>query len=221
MAAKKSSQGKTPTPAQVAALKKAPVGKIKPDTAITKKGQKATGLSKSTTPDRFASTAKTPVYKAGTGLRGSGTPLGTSFGISEPTKKSNVINAALAVTGVKGTGIVAQKVGQAAGKFVGNKAFPILAKGLEASGMGGKIYGALTPQGRAIASTAIGTSAQQAARMENLTKIAVSRSNQIASSVAKDVAKGVSVGGRVVSVVAAKAVNKPTAPKSKPKPKKK
>ena len=57
MAAKKSSQGKTPTPAQIAALKKTPVGKIKPTEAITKKGQAAKGLAKSTTPDRFSSTA--------------------------------------------------------------------------------------------------------------------------------------------------------------------
>lgn len=216
MAAKKSSS-KTPTPAQLAALKKTKVGSIKPDTAITKKGQKATGLASPRGTDRYSTTAKTPIYKAGTGLRGSGTPSG-AMKISNPTK-GNLVNAALTVTGVKGTGIVAQKAGQAAGKFVGNKAFPILAKGLDASGMGGKIYGALTPQGRAIASTAIGTSAQQAARMENLTKIAVSRSNQIASSVAKDVAKGVSIGGRAVSVVAAKAVNKPTTPKSKSKKK--
>lgn len=219
MAAKKSSSSKSPTPAQLAALKKTKVGSIKPDTAITKKGQKATGLASPRGTDRYSTTAKTPIRPAQSGLRGTGTPLNVSLGY-KPTK-GNVVNAALTATGVKGTGVVAKTVGKAAGKFVGNKAFPILAKGLEASGMGGKIYGALTPQGRAIASTAIGTSAQQAARMENLTKIAVSRSNQIASSVAKDVAKGVSIGGRAVSIVAAKAVNKPTTPQPKSKPKKK
>ena len=63
MAAKKSSQGKTPTPAQVAALKKTKVGSIKPDTAITKKGQKATGLASPRGTDRYSTTAKTPISK--------------------------------------------------------------------------------------------------------------------------------------------------------------
>ena len=50
---------KPPTPAQLKALKDSKG--VKPTAAITKPGQKVTGLAKSTVKDRFASTAKTPV----------------------------------------------------------------------------------------------------------------------------------------------------------------
>lgn len=110
MAAKKNSQGKQPTPAQIAALKKTPVGKIKPTEAATKKGQAAKGLSKSTVNgNRFSSTAKGTgsETKAGTfvkkatetvakgtiSLSGAG---GVGKAAINPTKK-NILNAAIGI----------------------------------------------------------------------------------------------------------------------------
>lgn len=73
----------------------------KPTEAITNKGQKATGLSKSKSNDRFSSDAKTPVRNdiSGLTMRGSGTPLNSSFGIN-PMNKKQIMNAAVAATGV-------------------------------------------------------------------------------------------------------------------------
>jgi hypothetical protein len=74
-------------------------GTRNPTEAITQKGQKSTGLAKPTVKDRFSSTAKTPVYQSTTGLRGSGTPLGTSIGIN-PLNKGRIVNTlAIAAAG--------------------------------------------------------------------------------------------------------------------------
>lgn len=69
--------------------------------AITQKGQKATGLSKPKSNDRFSSNAKTPVYKdiSGLTMRGSGTPLNSSFGIN-PMNKKQIMNAAASAAGI-------------------------------------------------------------------------------------------------------------------------
>lgn len=71
--------------------------KAKPTEAFTAVGQKATGLAKPSTKDRFASTAKTPVVKPTSQLAG-GTPLGTSFGIN-PLNKGQIIGAASTALG--------------------------------------------------------------------------------------------------------------------------
>ena len=69
----------------------------KPTEAITAKGQKAKGLGKSTQKNRFGSKAKTPVVKAEkSGLRGFGTPAGTSIALSRPTNKGNIAKAVIA-----------------------------------------------------------------------------------------------------------------------------
>jgi len=82
---------KNPTPAQLKALKDSKG--VKPTAAFTKTGQKATGLAKSSTPNRFALTAKTPVKKATSGFAGSGTPLGASMGVN-PLSKGQIARAA-------------------------------------------------------------------------------------------------------------------------------
>ena len=116
---------KNPTPAQIAALKKSKG--VKPTAAITKPGQKATGLAKSTVKDRFASTAKTPVRGniSGLSMRGSGTPLGTSMAIN-PLSKKQIVNAALSATVLgRGAGFAAKtgtSVARAAESKVGSKA---------------------------------------------------------------------------------------------------
>ena len=112
---------KNPTPAQIAALKKSKG--VKPTAAITKPGQKATGLAKSTVKDRFASTAKTPVRGniSGLSMRGSGTPLGTSMAIN-PLSKNQILNAAVSATIVgRGAGF-AGKLGVSSATGGGTKA---------------------------------------------------------------------------------------------------
>jgi hypothetical protein len=106
---------KNPTPAQIAALKKSKG--VKPTAAITKTGQKATGLAKSSTPNRFASTAKTPVRSniSGLSMRGSGTPLGTSMAIN-PLSKGQIAGAALTVAGGKALPSVIKAASRAAEK---------------------------------------------------------------------------------------------------------
>ena len=92
MASKKSPNDGKGTKAQIDALKKA--GARKPTEAVTKRGQKATGLAKSKSSDRFSSTAKTKVKGATSGFAGSGTPLGTSMGVN-PLNKSQIAGALL------------------------------------------------------------------------------------------------------------------------------
>lgn len=86
---------------------------VKPTEAITAKGQKATGLGKSTKDNRFASTAKTPVKSASKGFAGSASPLGTSIKLSQPTKPSNIakaVGAAASIGAATGFQVVKQSV---------------------------------------------------------------------------------------------------------------
>lgn len=91
MAAKKPAKSRNDnkgTKAQVAAFKNSKT-KFKPTEAITAKGQKAKGLSKSKVKDRYASTAKTKVKQTG-GLfstAGSGGSLSQGIGLSNPSVK--------------------------------------------------------------------------------------------------------------------------------------
>ena len=95
MASKKSPNDGKGTKAQIDALKKA--GARKPTEAITKRGQKATGLAKSKSSDRFSSTSKTKVKGATSGFAGSGTPLGASMGVN-PLNKGQIAGALLAAS---------------------------------------------------------------------------------------------------------------------------
>ena len=186
---------KNPTPAQIAALKKSKG--VKPTAAITKPGQKATGLAKSTVKDRFASTAKTPVKKATSGFAGSATPLGASMG-ANPLNKGQIANAALTATLLPGSGQVRNYLGAKAGGKVAEAAFKASTKGFGASGAGGKIKDVTTPFGKTIASTGIGSSAQQSARMGNLETAKIKEAVRAGSDIGNQVIRGVNKAGKFV-----------------------
>ena len=193
-------------------------GTRRPTEAITRPGQKAKGLAKSTSTDRFSSTAKT---KLSTGpFANSGNPNSKQFNVT----KGNVANAALTVVAAPASvgrgaiGPVTSAVVKKVQKYVGGKALPVLSQGLNKSGAGGRLYGALTPEGVALASTRIGTAAQQGARMGNLSKNALNKSAQIALGVGDDVIRGMNIGGKIVKGGAVTGI---VAPKVVPKNKKK
>lgn len=195
----------------------------KPTEAITAKGQKATGLAKSSSSDRFASKAKTPVKQAGKGFAGSGSPLGTSFKLSQPTKASNVVNAALAVTALPGSGQVRSAVAKAVGKRVGgwseSAALKAASKGLTATGAGGKVARTMTPFGPTLRSTAIGTAKQQAARMGGLTanaeRIAAQTGRGAAQAAIRSTLRGFSKASNVARGAATIYVGSKAKPKKK------
>jgi hypothetical protein len=186
---------KPPTPAQIAALKKSKG--VKPTAAFTKPGQKATGLAKSSVPDRFASTATTPVKKAGSGFAGSSGSLGSSFGVSKITK-GNVANAALAATLLPGSGQVTRYVAGKAGSIVASAAFKASTKGFGASGAGGKVKNVMTPFGKTLGSTSIGSAGQQSARMGNLEIAKAKEAARAGFDVANQVVRGMNKTGKVV-----------------------
>ena len=190
---------KNPTPAQIAALKKSKG--VKPTAAITKPGQKATGLAKSTVKDRFASTAKTPVKKANSGFTGSGSSIGSSLGVSKITK-GNVANAALAATLLPGSGQVTRYVAGKAGGKVAQAAFKASTKGFEATGAGGKVKNVMTPFGRTLGSTSIGSAGQQSARMGNLEIAKAKEATRAGVDIAKQVVRGMNKSGKIVKTTA-------------------
>jgi hypothetical protein len=197
---------KNPTPAQIKALKDSKG--VKSTAAITKPGQKAVGLAKSSVPDRFASTAKTPVKKATSGLAGSGTPLGASMGIN-PVNKKQITNAALAATFLPGSGQVTRYVAGKLGGIVAKDTFAVASKGLEASGAGGKIKDVMTPFGKTIASTRIGSPAQQAASMGGLIKRAENIATGSGQAIANRVVRGMNTAGNIVKTGTIAAVATP------------
>ena len=143
--------------------------------AFTNVGEAATGLARSQADNRFASNAQTPVQNAGGNfnLRGMQTPY-ENFDISP----GNVAESALTAISFPVAGGMASSPTARAASYIGGKLGNMsaaaqfaasTAKGFEASGAGGKIKNVMTPMGPSIASTAIGSTAQQAARMGNLT----------------------------------------------------
>jgi len=215
MAAKKSANDGKGTKAQVAAFKNAKP--VKPTAAFTNVGQKATGLAKSTVKDRFASTAKTPVKKANSGFTGSGSSLGSSLGVSKITK-GGVANAVFAATLLPGSGQVAKYLGAKAGGKVVDAAFKASTKGFGASGAGGKVKNVMTPFGKTLGSTSIGSSAQQSARMGNLEYAKIKEAVSAGSDIGKQVIRGVNKTGKVVKVTTgAGVVGKGVANKTKKK----
>jgi hypothetical protein len=193
---------------------------VAPTAAFTRPGQKATGLAKSKVQDRFSSPAKT---KLSTGIfAGSGTPLGTGkmFNVT----KGNVTNAALTIVaspasvGRGAIGPVTSAVSKQVSKYVGGKSLSVLSQGLNKSGAGGRLYGALTPEGVALASTRIGTPSQQSARMGNLMQGAINNSRQISGSISDDAIRGMNFLGKLIKVGAVGGI---VAPKVVPKNKKK
>lgn len=206
---------KNPTPAQLEALKKSKG--IKPTEALTNVGQKATGLAKSSTPNRFASDAKTPVKNATSGFAGSGTPLGASMGIN-PVNKGQITNAALTATALPGSGQVSRYLAAKAGGRVTEAAFSASTKGFEASGAGGKIKNVMTPFGKTLGSTSIGSEGQQAARMGNLEIAKLKEAARAGGDIANQVVRGMNQAGKIVKTTAiAAVVTKGVASKAKKK----
>jgi hypothetical protein len=188
----------------------------KPTEAITNKGQKATGLSKPTTQDRFSSTAKT---KLSTGhFANSGNPNSKQFNVT----KGNVANAALIAVGgpilKAATGKIAGVVGQKVSTVVEEAAWNAASKGLGASGAGGKVKNVMTPMGKTLGSSSIGSPAQQAARMNNLAANAEKIAYSTSAEVARKAIRGINSAGKIVRVGASGALIANTlAPKKKKK----
>jgi hypothetical protein len=85
------------------------------------------------------------------------------------------------------------------GSVVNEAAFNAASKGLDtATGAGGKVKTVMTPMGKTLGSSSIGSPAQQSARIENLLKNA----ERIGVSAAKDVAgqalRGINMAGELV-----------------------
>jgi hypothetical protein len=218
MATKKSSKGFVP-PKGMPQLK--PAGK--PTEAIVAPGQKAKGLGKSTKDNRFASNAKTPVKKAGSGFAGSGGTTASGF---KDITKGDIVNAALAVTALPGSGqvkaAIAKTVGKRAGALADKAAFNVLSAPLEkATGMGGKVAKTFTPFGPSLRSTKVGSAAEQSARIGNLMKGADKSSTMIGRQAASDAirgaVKGMNKAGKVVRDSATIYVGNKAAPKKKKK----
>lgn len=186
---------KNPTPAQIKALKNSKG--VKPTAAITKPGQKATGLAKSTVKDRFASTAKTPVKKATSGFAGSGTPLGASMGVN-PLNKGQIATAALTAVALPGSGQVKYYIGDKVAGKVATAAFKASTKGFGASGAGGKVKNVMTPFGKTLGSTSIGSAGQQSARMGNLEIAKAKEAFSAGADIGYQVIRGVNKAGKVV-----------------------
>jgi hypothetical protein len=200
---------------------KASVGNPKPQSAADKKATEKANKNPQFTGKNV------PVKKADKGFAGSGAPLAQGFALSQPTKPSNVANAALAVTALPGSGQVRNAVAKKVGKWVGSVAddasFIAKANRLNASGAGGKVSKTMTPFGPTLRSTKIGSPAEQSARMGNLLKgaekearAAGSTANKIASD---EVVRGMNKAGKIVregtQLYAANKVNKSTKKKSK------
>ena len=201
MAAKKKSVNDNKgTKAQIDALKKAP--SRKPTEAITKPGQKATGL-RSLTPAEVAarkayeSKPRTPIKNATSGFAGSGMPLGTSIGIN-PLNKGQIANAALAAVALPGSGQVRNYVAGKAGGRVADAAFKASTKGFEASGAGGKVKNVMTPMGKTLGSTRIGSGAQQSARMGNLEIAKAKEAVRAGADISRQVVRGMNQAGKLV-----------------------
>lgn len=188
---------KPPTPAQIKALQNSTYV-FKPNAAFTNVGQKPTGLAKSTEPNRFASNAKTPVYKATDGLRGSGTPLRSSIAIN-PLNKGQVINAVLSATVLtRGSGQVTRSLAKASGTRVSEAAFSASTKGFGASGAGGKVSTVMTPFGKTLGSTSIGSEGVQVARMNNLTVAKAKEAVVAGKDISNQVIRGMNMAGKIV-----------------------
>lgn len=190
-------------------------GGVKPTSAVTAKGQKATGLAKGG--PRIPSMSGKGDKGAFAGFQNK---IGTSLAISEPTKPSNIINAALAVTALPGKGQIAKAISKKVGSITAESSLATY-RGLGKSGMGGKLKMSETVTGKQLTSSAVGSEAQQSARMMNLYKGAYKQSGRAGRMAAVTTSRGLAKVGQTVRNVevagAAAVVAKKTAPKNKSK----
>jgi hypothetical protein len=173
------------TPAQIAALKKSK----KPFVATAVVGSKGSkpnmNQGKKVAPGGGKNIPKIREVPqmSSSAFRGSGTPLGSSF--AKPTK-TQLVNAALSAVSLPGSGqvrnAVAKKLGTSRAYSAYDSTIGAASKGLNASGMGGKVSRTQTPFGPTLRSTVVGSPAQQSARMGGL----AANADRIASSAARN-----------------------------------
>ena len=108
--------------------------------------------------------------------------------------------ARAAIVGGAVAEIAAKAVVKKVGSVVGEAAFGAASKGLEkATGAGGKVKTVMTPMGKTLGSTSIGSPAQQGARIENLLKNADRISETTAKDVVSQTVRGMNAAGKLVS----------------------
>ena len=190
-------------------------GGVKPTTAVTAKGQKATGLAKGG--PRIPSMSGKGDKGA---FAGSGASVAQGFALSQPTKPKNIINAALAVTALPGKGQIAKAISNKVGSITAESSLATY-RGLGKSGMGGKLKMSETVTGKQLTSSAVGSEAQQSARMMNLYMGAYKQSGRAGRTAAVTTSRALARVGKTVRDVqvagAAAVVAKKTAPKNKSK----
>lgn len=140
---------------------------------------------------------KTKVRSPLEGFAGSGSPLGTSFGIN-PTSKGQIANAAMTVAAMPGMGRIAGATAKSIGKSVVSSTYDEAAKGLAKAKAGGRIYTAGTSQGPRIASTRVMSPRQSSAAISNLSK----RAEDIATTAGRAAGSSVYSGIRTAGIAA-------------------
>lgn len=206
--------------------KTVPFPPLKPGPAPTAKVDKPT---KQSAADK-AATAKAnknpqftgknvPVKQAGKGFAGSGGTLASGLALSQPTKPSNVAKALLAVTATPSSGQFSKWLAGKVGGAADTAAFRAASKGLGASGAGGKVSRTVTPMGPTLRSTRIGTPAQQASRMGNLTKRAENIATQTGKEMAAQTTKAIAKAGSTARSMTATAATAKIVKDSKKKKK--
>jgi hypothetical protein len=181
--------------------------KQRPTEAFTNVGQTPRDLAQSQFENRFATDAQTPVYNAYDkySLRGMQTPY-ENFDL----RPSNIAETSLMAISAPITGSMASSPMDRAASYFGGKLGSMsaeaqfaasTAKGFDASGAGGKIKDVMTPFGKTVSSTGIGTTAQQAARMGNLTTMKAKEAISGGTIFANQLASAMMKAGRTVRAI--------------------
>lgn len=190
-------------------------GGVKPTAAFTAPGQKAIGLAKG------GPSIPSMSGKGNKGaFTGTGASVAQSLARSEPTKPSNIVGALLAVTALPGKGQIAKAISNKVGKITAESSLATY-RGLGKSGMGGKLKMSETVTGKQLTSSAVGSEAQQSARMGNLLMGAYKQSGRAGRMATVTTGRALAKVGQTVRNVevagAAAVVAKKTAPKNNSK----
>ncbi len=206
-----------------------PRSKTQPTAAFTSPGKKPTTTRSRSAAEKPKETRRTPIKNAESGFAGSGTPLGTSIGLSRPTAAKNLVNVGLTIASVPmGAGVKAgiakallsRKSVTSVANAAGSAAYGKAAKGLSTStGAGGKVSKTWTPMGKTLRSTQIGSPAQQSARLANLDKNAQRIGDRAAAGAltqsAINTIRGINKAGKIVNEGAAMGMIAKNRPKKK------
>lgn len=166
----------------------------KPTEAFVNPGQKPTGLGKSTPSGKSNLSDWHPGRKSGVESQ-------KAYDALEWVGKQTTIGALSFLSGSAASAGIS-----AGGKYLAGKTAGIVAdaamqagsKGLGAAGAGGKIRTVMTPMGKTLGSTNIGTAAQQAARMNNLAINASKNALVAGNIVGNQVLRGINTAGKVI-----------------------